>query len=53
MDAGGNLQPATYRHMGYVSTFRKAGFREVVSPAKGRRIMRYTVSPGEERKHKS
>ena len=53
VDAEGNLRPATYRHMGYVSTFRKAGFREVVSPDKGRRIMRYIVSPGEERKHKS
>jgi GNAT superfamily N-acetyltransferase len=53
VDADGNLQPATYRHMGYVSTFRKAGFREVVSPDKGRRIMRYSVSPGEARKHKS
>ncbi len=51
--ADGNLQPATYRHMGYESTFRKAGFRAVVSPDKGRRVMRYIVSPGEERKHKS
>jgi len=49
VDAGGNLQPATYRYMGYVSTFRKAGFREVVSPDKDRLIMRYIVGPGEER----
>jgi GNAT superfamily N-acetyltransferase len=28
VDAGRNRQPATYRFMGYVSTFRKAGFRE-------------------------
>ena len=41
-DTAGNLQPATsYRSMGYVSTFQKAGFREVVSGGKGRRIMRY------------
>jgi GNAT superfamily N-acetyltransferase len=53
VDTDGSLPPATYRHMGYVSTFRKAGFREVVSPDKGQRIMRYIVSPGEERKHKS
>ncbi len=43
-DADGNfLHAASYRFMGYVSTFQKAGFKEVVSPEKGRRIMRYIV----------
>ena len=46
-DADGSLQPVTYRFMGYVSTFRKAGFREVVPSGQGRRrIMRYIVSSG-------
>ena len=45
-DADGRPQPATsYNFMGYVSTFRKAGFR-VVSLSQGRKIMRYRVSTG-------
>jgi GNAT superfamily N-acetyltransferase len=42
-DAAGGPFPVTYRFMGYVSAFRKAGFREVASLDKGRRIMRYRI----------
>ena len=51
-DVDGNPQPVTYRFMGYVSTFRKVGFREAVSKDKGRRIMRYAVKAGKPKSRK-
>jgi GNAT superfamily N-acetyltransferase len=46
-DADGNLQEAaSYNFMGHVSTFRKAGFRDVTPKDAGRRVMRWVVSKG-------
>jgi GNAT superfamily N-acetyltransferase len=43
-DKEGNLQPGTsYRFMGSVSTFKKAGFQEAAITEQGRRIMRFDV----------
>jgi len=48
-DEEGNLQPVTsYRFMGSVSTFKKAGFLDASITAKGRRIMRFVVGDGQQ-----
>jgi GNAT superfamily N-acetyltransferase len=44
-DEEGNLRPATsYRFMGSVSTFKRAGFREAVVTERGRRLMRFVAT---------
>jgi GNAT superfamily N-acetyltransferase len=51
-NASGQLQPAIYNFMGYVSTFRQAGFRDITPPGRDRRVMRYVASIGKRKVRK-